>query len=67
MTGRDTLKERSAKPVKVAESDIDVSIKHHFSASCTDLSISFVQLHDHYYAPGGEILKGILFCLVFKI
>ncbi|XP_041337043.1 pleckstrin homology domain-containing family A member 7 [Pyrgilauda ruficollis] len=26
MTGRDTLKERSAKPVKVAESDIDVKL-----------------------------------------
>lgn len=39
MTGRDTLKERSTKPVKIAESDIDVSIKYHFRSSCTILAI----------------------------
>ncbi|NXS17783.1 PKHA7 protein, partial [Mystacornis crossleyi] len=43
VTGRDTLKERSTKPVKIAESDIDVSIKH-FCTSCTGLSISLDQL-----------------------
>lgn len=57
MTGRDTLKERNTKPVKIAESDIDVSVKHHSSASCTDLSISVVQLRDHCCTPWGEMLQ----------
>lgn len=37
MSGRDTLKERSTKPVKVAESDIDVSI----SATASETLVLF--------------------------
>lgn len=63
MTGRDTLKERSTKPVKIAESDIDVSIKKHFSKPYADFSV--VQLHGHYYAPWAEMLQVATFLLGF--
>lgn len=58
MTGRDTLKERSSKPVRIAESDIDVSIKHHCRPSCVVLFAYVVQLPVHMASSVEENTAG---------
>lgn len=56
MSGRDTLKERSTKPVKVAESDIDVSISRHFRNSGVVLAICCTVNFCIYYSLWDNIL-----------
>lgn len=43
MTGRDTFKERHTKPIKIGESDIDVSIRFLLSDPCK-ISFCFIDL-----------------------
>jgi len=63
VTGRDALKERSTKPVKIAESDIDVSIKYHFRTSCIVLSCAVTC--SHYCALWDKILLAETFSAWF--
>lgn len=62
MTGRDLLKDRSLKPVKIAESDIDVSERSNRLAPCLPAAPrsgvgSFRQTLD------GSVAKGFLITL----
>lgn len=56
MSGRDTLKERSTKPVKVAESDIDVSISHCFRNWCCFGHLLVLLIVCIYYSLWDKIL-----------